>query len=48
MKSEEREYFSSNKSLRERVKENYREYEEKLEHEQYSSSHHSGTCKNIL
>ena len=36
MTSEEREYFSSRKSLQERVAENYREYKEELEHEQYN------------
>ena len=45
---EEREYFSSRKSLQERVAENYREYEEELEHEQYNSSNYTGKCKDIL
>ena len=48
MTSEEREYFSSRKSLRERLKDNYREYEEELIHEQCSSSNHTGECKDIL
>lgn len=48
MTSEEREYFSSRKSLQERVAENYREYEEELEHEQYNSSNYTGKCKDIL
>lgn len=48
MTSEEREYFSSRKSLRERLKDNYREYEEELDYEQCSSSNQSGKCKDIL
>ena len=48
MTSEEREYFSSRKSLHERLKDNYREYEEELIHEQYSSSNHTGKCEDIL
>lgn len=48
MTSEEREYFSSGKSLHERLKDNYREYEEELEHGQYNSSNHTGKSKDIL
>ena len=33
MTSEEREYFTSRKSLCERLRDHYREYEEELEHE---------------
>lgn len=48
MTSEEREYFSSRKSLCERLRDHYREYEEELEHEQCSSGNHTGECKDIL
>lgn len=48
MTSEEREYFSSRKSLQERAVENYREYEEELGHEQYNGGNYTGKRKNIL
>ena len=48
MTSEEREYFSSGKSLRKRLKDNDREYEEEQKYEQCDSSNHTGKRKGIL
>ena len=48
MTSEEREYFSSGKSLRKRLKDNDREYEEERKYEQCNSSNHTGKRKGIL
>ncbi len=47
MAFEEREYFSSGKSLRERLKDNYREYEEELEYGKHNGSNHTGKRKDI-